>query len=127
MQSEKMLLIMGEISRNDVGIPPEVKLFFDDEKWNRRNDGLFLRKSTLILITKNRRDVGGNLSKLLGIPPEFKPILIMKNKTEQETVEEMLRQISRLSPQSINHIGVYCLDLLRNRLELSLKEPNKMD
>ena len=63
----------------------------------------------------------------LGIPPKFKPILIMKNKTEQETVEEMLRQISRLSPQSINHIGVYCLDLLRNRLELSLKELNKMD
>lgn len=65
----------------------------------------------------------------IGIPPEFKPILIMKNKTEQETetVEEMLRQISRLSPQSINHIGVYCLDLLRNRLELSLKELNKKD
>ena len=51
----------------------------------------------------------------------------MKNKTEQETVEEMLRQISRLSPQAINHIGVYCLDLLRNRLELSLKELNKKD
>lgn len=65
----------------------------------------------------------------IGIPPEFKPILIMKNKTEQETetVEEMLRQISRLSPQSINRIGVWCLDLLRNRLELeqSLKELNK--
>ena len=30
---------MGEISRNDVGIPPEVKLFFDDEKQNRKNDG----------------------------------------------------------------------------------------
>ena len=42
----------------------------------------------------------------LGIPPEFKPILIMKNKTEKEIVEEMLRQISRLSPQSINRIGV---------------------
>ena len=26
IQSEKMLLIMGEFSRNDVGIPPEVKL-----------------------------------------------------------------------------------------------------
>ena len=53
----------------------------------------------------------------------------MKNKTEQEIVEEMMRQISRLSPQSINHIGVYCLDLLRNRLELeqSLKELNKKD
>ena len=65
----------------------------------------------------------------VGIPPEFKPILIMKNKTEQETVEEMLRQISRLSPQSINHIGVYCLDLLRNRLELELspKELDKKD
>ena len=88
---------------------------------------VFLRKSTLILITKNRKNVGGNLSKLLGIPPEFKPILIMKNKTEQETVEEMLRQISRLSPQSINRIGVWCLDLLRNRLELSLKELNKND
>ena len=62
-----------------------------------------------------------------GIPPEFKPILIMKNKTEQEIVEEMLGQISRLSPQSINRIGVYCLDLLRNRLELSLKELNKKD
>ena len=49
----------------------------------------------------------------------------MKNKTEEETVEKMLRQISRLSPQAINHIGVYCLDLLRNRLELSLKELNK--
>ena len=63
----------------------------------------------------------------LGIPPEFKLIFIMKNKTEQEAVEEMLSQISRLSPQSINHIGVYCLDLLRNRLELSLKELNKKD
>ena len=63
----------------------------------------------------------------VGIPPEFKPILIMKNKTEQEIVEEMLGQISRLSPQSINHIGVYCLDLLRNRLELSLKKLNKND
>ena len=63
----------------------------------------------------------------LGIPPEFKPILIMKNKTEQETVEEMLSQISRLSPQSINRIGVWCLDLLRNRLELSLKKLNKKD
>ena len=63
----------------------------------------------------------------IGIPPEVKLILIMKNKTEQEIVEEMLRQISRLSPQSINHIGVYCLDLLRNRLELSLKELNKKD
>ena len=100
---------------------------FDDEKQNRRNDGLSLRKSTLILITKNKRNVGDNLPKLLGIPPEFKPILIMKNKTEQETVEEMLEQISRLSPQSINHIGVYCLDLLRNRLEVSLKELNKKD
>ena len=97
---------MGEFSRNDVGI---------------------LRKSTLILITKNRRNVGVISRNCLGIPPEFKPILIMKNKTEQETVEEMLRQISRLSPQSINHIGVYCLDLLRNRLELSLKELNKKD
>ena len=65
----------------------------------------------------------------LGIPQEFKPILIMKNKTEQETVEEMLRQISRLSPQSINRIGVWCFNLLSNRLELelSLKEPNKKD
>ena len=61
------------------------------------------------------------------IPLEFKPILIMKNKTEQEIVEEMLGQIFRLSPQSINHIGVYCLDLLRNRLELSMKELNKND
>ena len=53
----------------------------------------------------------------------------MKNKTEQEAVEEMLGQISRFSPQSINHIGVYCLDLLRNRLELeqSLKELEKKD
>ena len=63
----------------------------------------------------------------IGIPPEFKPILIMKNKTEEEIVEEMLRQISRLSPQSINRIRVWCLDLLRNRLELSLKELNKKD
>ena len=63
----------------------------------------------------------------IAIPQEFKPILIMKNKTEQETVEEMLRQISQLSPQSINRIGVYCIDLLRNRLELSLKELNKKD
>ena len=92
---------MGEFSRNSVGIPPEVKLFFDNEK------------------TKQK--------KWWAIPPEVKLILIMKNKTEQETVEEMLRQISRLSPQSINHIGVYCLDLLRNRLELSLKELNKKD
>ena len=63
------------------------------------------------------------------IPPEVKLILIMKNKTEKEIVDEMLGQISRLSPQSINHIGVYCLDLLRNRLELeqSLKELNKKD
>ena len=57
------------------------------------------------------------------------PILIMKNKTEKEIVDEMLGQISRLSPQSINRIGVWCLDLLRNRLELeqSLKELNKKD
>ena len=51
----------------------------------------------------------------------------MKNKTEEEIVEEMLREISRLSPQAINRIGVWCLDLLRNRLELSLKELNKKD
>ena len=65
----------------------------------------------------------------LGIPPEVKLILIMKNKTEQETVDKMFGQISRLSPQSINRIGVWCLDLLRNRLELeeSLKELNKKD
>ena len=65
----------------------------------------------------------------LGIPQEFKPILIMENKTEKEIVDEMLGQISRLSPQSINRIGVWCLDLLRNRLELeqSLKELNKKD
>ena len=65
----------------------------------------------------------------IAIPPEFKLIFIMKNKTEQETVEEMLRQISRLSPQSINRIGVWCFNLLSNRLELelSLKEPNKKD
>ena len=105
-QSEKMLLIMGEISRNSVSIPPEVKL---------------------ILITKNRRNVEANLPKLYRHPPEFKPIFIMKNKTEQEIVEEMMGQISRLSPQAINHIGVWCLDLLRNRLELSLKELNKKD
>ena len=92
---------MGEISRNDVGIPPEVKLFFDNDKQNRRNDGLFLRKSNWFLK--------------------------MENKTEEEIVEEMLRQISQLSPQSINRIGVWCLDLLRNRLELSLKELNKKD
>ena len=49
----------------------------------------------------------------------------MENKTEKEIVYEMLEQISRLSPQAINHIGVYCLDLLRNRLALSLKELNK--
>ena len=61
----------------------------------------------------------------IGIPPEFKPILIMKNKTEKEIVYDMLEQISRLSPQSINRIGVWRLDLLRNRLELSLKELNK--
>lgn len=79
-QSEKMLLILAEISRNCIGIPPEVKLIFK-----------------------------------------------MENKTEKEIVYEMLEQISRLSPQSINHIGVYCLDLLRNRLELSLKELNKKD
>ena len=54
-------------------------------------------------------------------------ILIMKNKTEKEIVYEMLEQISQLSPQSINRIGVWCLDLLRNRLELSLKELNKKD
>ena len=53
----------------------------------------------------------------------------MENKTEKEIVDEMLGQISRLSPQSINRIGVWCLDLLRNRLELeqSLKELNKKD
>ena len=63
----------------------------------------------------------------IGIPQEVKPILLMKNKTEEEIVEEMLGQISQLSPQSINRIGVWCLDLLRNRLELSLKELNKND
>lgn len=65
----------------------------------------------------------------IGIPPEFKLILKMENKTEKEIVDEMLGQISRLSPQSINRIGVWCLDLLRNRLELeqSLKELNKKD
>ena len=31
--------MLGEISRNDVGIPPEVKLFLEHEKQNRRNDG----------------------------------------------------------------------------------------
>ena len=109
------------------GIPPEVKLFFDDEKQDRKNDELFLRKSTLILITKNRRNVGGNLTKLLRHSSGSQTDFNMENKTEKEIVDEMLRQISRLSPQSINHIGVYCLDLLRNRLELSLKELNKKD
>ena len=50
------------------GNPPEVNTVFDDEKQNRRNDELFLRKSTLILITKNKRNVGGNLPKLLRHP-----------------------------------------------------------
>ena len=65
----------------------------------------------------------------LGIPPEFKPIFKMENKTEKEIVYEMLEQISQLSPQSINRIGVWCFNLLSNRLELelSLKEPNKKD
>ena len=65
----------------------------------------------------------------IGIPPEFKPILIMKNKTEKEIVDKMMVEISRFSTQSINRIGVWCLDLLRNRLELeqSLKELNKKD
>lgn len=44
---------------------------FDDEKQNRRNDELFLWKSTLILITKNRRNVGGNLPKLFRYPSEI--------------------------------------------------------
>ena len=53
----------------------------------------------------------------------------MENKTEKEIVYEMLEQISQLSPQSINRIGVWCFNLLSNRLELelSLKEPNKND
>ena len=34
-----MLLIMGEISRNDVGIPPEVNTDFDNEKQNRKMMG----------------------------------------------------------------------------------------
>ena len=65
----------------------------------------------------------------VGIPPEVNTDFDMENKTEQETVKEMLRQISRLSPQSINRIGVWCFNLLSNRLELelSLKEPNKKD
>ena len=116
---------MGENSRDSVGVSSGSQTVFDDEKQNRRNDELFLRKSTLILITKNRRNVGVVSRNCIGIPQEVKPILLMKNKTEQEIVEEMLRQISRLSPQSINHIGVWCLDVLHNRLELSLKELNK--
>ena len=68
---------MGEFSRNDVGIPPEVNTNFDDEKQNRRNDELFLRKSTLILITKYRRNVGVISRNCLGIPLEVK--LIFKN------------------------------------------------
>ena len=56
--------MLGEFSRNSVGIPPEVNTDFDDEKQNRRNDELFFRKSTLILITKNRRNVEANLPKL---------------------------------------------------------------
>ena len=99
--------------------------FFDDEKQNRRNDELFLRKSTLILITKTEGMLRQISRNCLDIPQEVKLILIMKNKTEQEIVEEMLGQISRLSPQSINRIGVWCLDLLRNRLDLSLKELDK--
>ena len=119
--------MLGEISRNDVGIlrksncflimknkteemtsnPPEVNIDFNNEKqkecWG-----------------KSLEIVSASLRKLI-------LILIMKNKTEQETVEEMLGKISRLSPQSINRIGVWCLDLLRNRLELSLKELNKKD
>ena len=62
-----------------------------------------------------------------GSQTDFKMENKMENKTEKEIVYEMLEQISRLSPQSINRIGVWCLDLLRNRLELSLKEPNKND
>ena len=82
-----------------------------------------LRKSTLFLMMKNETEEMMSYSSgsqtdfenemlevisrnCIGIPPEFKPILIMKNKTERETVDEMLRQISRLSPQSINRIGV---------------------
>ena len=38
-QSEKIVLIMGEISRDSVGYPPEVNTVFEHEKWNRRNDG----------------------------------------------------------------------------------------
>ena len=34
-----MLLILGEFSRDSVGIPPEVKLFLNMKKQNRRNDG----------------------------------------------------------------------------------------
>lgn len=55
--------------------------------------------------------------------------LKMENKTEKEIVDKMMVEISRFSTQSINRIGVWCLNLLRNRLELeqSLKELNKND
>ena len=82
------------------GIPPEVKLF---------------------LRMKNKTE------EMMGYSSGSQTDFDMENKTEKEIVDEMLGQISRLSPQSINHIGVWCLDLLRNRLELSLKELNKKD
>ena len=47
IQSKKMLLIMGEFSRDSVGIPPEVNTDFNNE---------------------NRRNVEGNLPKLLRHP-----------------------------------------------------------
>ena len=76
---------IGRIFPKWCGYPPEVNTVFDDEKQNRRNDELFLQKSTLILMmkskteemmsyssgsrtdfnNKNRRNVGGNLPKLL--------------------------------------------------------------
>ena len=91
--------------------PPEVKLIFitknkkQKECWRKflEIDGVSLWKSTLFLK--------------------------MENKTEKEIVDKMMVEISRFSTQSINRIGVWCMNLLRNRLELeqSLKELNKKD
>ena len=52
------------------GNPPEVKPILMMKNETEEMMWVSLRKSTLILITKNRKNVGGNLSKLLGIPPE---------------------------------------------------------
>ena len=59
--------MLGEISRNSVGIPPEVKLFLMMKNKTEKMMG-YSSGSQTDFNNKNRRNVGGNLPKLYSHP-----------------------------------------------------------